>query len=290
MGSLIRLSADCIARKVVRSRESRSRVVLIAASLGLLPVSASAQTVRCLYQGVIFDKPADWCSQNGQASVATSGAFTSGSVEAVKLLQMRLVSVGLNPGSIDGYIGPSTLSAVREFQRQAGMTVDGKISDELNEKLAAATDQKAKEWQAKNAPPSPSPQRPPAPTPSTASGQPAPSTLKPATSDATATSAPSSSTGSPTAGLIFLGVILGGLALAIVGIGRAIARWRLRRRIRAQLMATTNVAGVELILKDLTKRQLQNVLALRQQWYELALTSRMEHGVLSEESPPRSWR
>jgi peptidoglycan hydrolase-like protein with peptidoglycan-binding domain len=48
---------------------------------------------------------------------------------------MRLASLDLNPGPIDGYIGPSTLSAIREFQRQAGMTVDGKISDELNEKL-----------------------------------------------------------------------------------------------------------------------------------------------------------
>jgi len=285
MGSLIRLSDDCgIARKFVRGSGTRARVVLLVASLGLLPVSASAQTVRCLYQGVIFDRPADWCSQNGQASVATSGAFTPGSVEAVKLLQMRLASVGLNPGPIDGYIGPSTLSAVREFQRQAGMTVDGKISDELNEKLAAATDQKAKEWQTKNAPTPPSPQRATTPATSTTSSQPAPSTPKPVVSGATAAPAPTSSTGSPTAGLIILGVLLGGLALVIVGIWRAVARWRLRSRIRTQLTATTDVAGVEPILSGLTTRQLQNVLVLRQQWYERALTNRIQHGVLSEEA------
>lgn len=86
------------------------------------------------------------------------------------------------------------------------------------------------------------------------------------------------------ASFAILGVLVVGLALAAAAIWRGIARWRLQSRIRTQLTETTDVSGLEAILNGLTSKQLQNVLVSRQQWYERALTSRMRHGVLSDEA------
>ena len=43
----------------------------------------------------------------------------------VKVLQRALKSLGHSPGTIDGDYGPSTQTAVAEFQRSAGLTADG---------------------------------------------------------------------------------------------------------------------------------------------------------------------
>jgi peptidoglycan hydrolase-like protein with peptidoglycan-binding domain len=257
--------------------------VLLLATFCFVPVSANAQTVLCLYQGVILDKPVDWCGQNGQASVTSSGVLAADSAEAIKLLQMRLVSVGLNPGPIDGYVGPSTISAVREFQRQAGLTVDGKISDTLNEKLALATSERAKEWLAKNAPAPPDSRKATTP-PTTALGASAPPTPKQTENSAATTPTSRGSKDPPIAGFVILGILLGIIALAVLGIWRGIARWRLRNHISAQLASTTDISAVEAILGGLPARQLKSVLAIRQDWYERALKSRIQGGVLSDEA------
>jgi hypothetical protein len=48
-----------------------------------------------------------------------------------------LADRGYDPGSVDGVIGSRTRAAVRGFQADAGLPVDGEISDEL---YAALTD------------------------------------------------------------------------------------------------------------------------------------------------------
>lgn len=50
-------------------------------------------------------------------------------------VQTRLDESGFDPGTIDGIYGALTAGAIRRFQRQHGMEVDGKISEELLNKL-----------------------------------------------------------------------------------------------------------------------------------------------------------
>lgn len=48
----------------------------------------------------------------------------------VSALQQALATAGLNPGPIDGQFGPKTETAVRAYQTQRGVTVDGVVGDE----------------------------------------------------------------------------------------------------------------------------------------------------------------
>ncbi|NEQ36171.1 MAG: peptidoglycan-binding protein [Okeania sp. SIO3I5] len=58
----------------------------------------------------------------------------------VKTLQMRLETMGFNPGPIDGIFGKKTIGAVKEFQKSKGIKADGIV----NQKTWAAFSQKSK--------------------------------------------------------------------------------------------------------------------------------------------------
>ena len=47
--------------------------------------------------------------------------------EGVRTLQQRLIEKGYKPGPVDGIFGAQTASALREFQRNAGLSVDGVV-------------------------------------------------------------------------------------------------------------------------------------------------------------------
>jgi peptidoglycan hydrolase-like protein with peptidoglycan-binding domain len=47
--------------------------------------------------------------------------------EAVRQLQTALQETGHNPGPIDGHFGPETLAAVKAFQQERGIGVDGVV-------------------------------------------------------------------------------------------------------------------------------------------------------------------
>jgi peptidoglycan hydrolase-like protein with peptidoglycan-binding domain len=49
--------------------------------------------------------------------------------EAVKRLQQSLYQLGYDPGTVDGIFGPKTESAVKAFQRSAGIDVDGIVGE-----------------------------------------------------------------------------------------------------------------------------------------------------------------
>jgi peptidoglycan hydrolase-like protein with peptidoglycan-binding domain len=49
----------------------------------------------------------------------------------VALAQSRLNALGYRAGAVDGVVGPRTTAAIRRFQADAGLPVDGRISDPL---------------------------------------------------------------------------------------------------------------------------------------------------------------
>lgn len=67
------------------------------------------------------------------STVVAYGYTTSGF--AVELVQGALKTLGYNPGSIDGYFGPNTQNAVKNFQRANGLDVDGSVGPKTWTKL-----------------------------------------------------------------------------------------------------------------------------------------------------------
>lgn len=59
-------------------------------------------------------------------------------VDRVRAVQLRLASLGLAPGPIDGIYGPRTTAAVRAFQSSRGLTVDGVVGPKTLAALGAA--------------------------------------------------------------------------------------------------------------------------------------------------------
>lgn len=84
----------------------------------------------------------------------------------VKSIQQRLNVLGYDAGTADGFIGGKTRSAISSFQRDSGLTADGKPTEALLRKLQSTEKPKAKE----PSPPQPSiqPQFIPAPPQPTA--------------------------------------------------------------------------------------------------------------------------
>lgn len=60
--------------------------------------------------------------------------------DAVKKLQARLKQLGFDPGPLDGDFGPQTVAAVRKFQADRGIRVDGIVGPETWGKLNIVVD------------------------------------------------------------------------------------------------------------------------------------------------------
>ncbi len=60
--------------------------------------------------------------------------------DQVLTLQADLQSLGFDPGTPDGILGPATRDALSEFQRRTGLIADGHLDQELMDAVAAATD------------------------------------------------------------------------------------------------------------------------------------------------------
>ena len=56
----------------------------------------------------------------------------------IKALQEALDICGCSPGRHDGKMGPNTRSAIREFQKKAGIGVDGSASNDASHMLTNA--------------------------------------------------------------------------------------------------------------------------------------------------------
>jgi peptidoglycan hydrolase-like protein with peptidoglycan-binding domain len=64
-------------------------------------------------------------------------ADTSAS-DRIRTAQEYLTTLGYQPGALDGIFGPRTEAAIRAFQKDNGLPVDGKISDQLIGAIYAA--------------------------------------------------------------------------------------------------------------------------------------------------------
>ena len=78
----------------------------------------------------------------GESGQARSGGRSARSVQpdkAVREVQTLLAEQGYDPGPADGLLGNRTVQAIREYQKAAGLPVDGKISAQLMKSLKSGT-------------------------------------------------------------------------------------------------------------------------------------------------------
>ena len=61
-----------------------------------------------------------------------------GSEMSVIEVQRNLVTLGYNPGTPDGRLGRNTREAIRQFQRDNGLAVDGQVSPGLGRAIKRA--------------------------------------------------------------------------------------------------------------------------------------------------------
>ena len=73
---------------------------------------------------------------NATANAAAPAPANADLKRTIGELQARLAARGYNPGPIDGVCGEQTRSAIRAYQKDRGMSVDGQISQNLVASLA----------------------------------------------------------------------------------------------------------------------------------------------------------
>jgi localization factor PodJL len=81
-----------------------------------------------------FPVPSNLLSQAGVASIGKKGWRANKKSKESKLvwqIQSNLSKLGYNPGPVDGLIGKKTRIAIRSFQKENGIVIDGKPSDLL---------------------------------------------------------------------------------------------------------------------------------------------------------------
>ncbi len=71
----------------------------------------------------------------GVTTRAEEDVFAHSDENLVLLIQSRLKEQGLDPGPLDGLMGRRTRAAIEEYQRKSGLSVDGKPSRQLLERL-----------------------------------------------------------------------------------------------------------------------------------------------------------
>jgi peptidoglycan hydrolase-like protein with peptidoglycan-binding domain len=66
-------------------------------------------------------------STSAFAGAARKPGMVKGGDEEVKAAQQALKDKGLDPGTVDGRMGPKTQAALREFQKAQGMEATGQL-------------------------------------------------------------------------------------------------------------------------------------------------------------------
>jgi hypothetical protein len=71
----------------------------------------------------------------GMSSKAATGMNDSAGSEQVKAVQKALQDKGMDPGPVDGIMGPKTMAALKAFQKDQKLTESGRLDDQTREKL-----------------------------------------------------------------------------------------------------------------------------------------------------------
>jgi peptidoglycan hydrolase-like protein with peptidoglycan-binding domain len=61
-----------------------------------------------------------------------------GGAEQVKAVQKALQDKGMDPGPIDGKMGPKTMAALKQFQKDQKLPESGRVDDQTREKLGVS--------------------------------------------------------------------------------------------------------------------------------------------------------
>lgn len=76
----------------------------------------------------------------GATGASKSGTGMNGGAgsEQVKSIQKALQDKGMDPGPIDGIMGPKTMAALKAFQKDQKLTESGRLDDQTREKLGVS--------------------------------------------------------------------------------------------------------------------------------------------------------
>jgi peptidoglycan hydrolase-like protein with peptidoglycan-binding domain len=72
---------------------------------------------------------------NTSKSSKPAAGMNGGGSEEVKSAQNALQDKGMDPGPIDGVMGPKTMAALKAFQKNQKLPESGKLDDQTREKL-----------------------------------------------------------------------------------------------------------------------------------------------------------
>jgi peptidoglycan hydrolase-like protein with peptidoglycan-binding domain len=74
----------------------------------------------------------------GMSSKPTTGMNGGAGAEQVKTIQKALQDKGMDPGPIDGIMGPKTTAALKAFQKDQKLTESGRLDDQTRDKLGVS--------------------------------------------------------------------------------------------------------------------------------------------------------
>jgi peptidoglycan hydrolase-like protein with peptidoglycan-binding domain len=106
-------------------------------TLSLMAIAAISVLATACSSGDSSDTTAAPSGATETTAAASSGTSTKSS-PIVKDMQEALQAVGYHPGTADGIYGQHTIDAVKEFQTDAGITVDGKYGPETHKAFEEA--------------------------------------------------------------------------------------------------------------------------------------------------------
>jgi carboxyl-terminal processing protease len=69
------------------------------------------------------------------ASKPATGMSDGAGSDQVKAVQKALQDKGMDPGPVDGIMGPKTSAALKAFQKDQKLTESGRLDDQTREKL-----------------------------------------------------------------------------------------------------------------------------------------------------------